>query len=98
MLYACSLPHACAEFALYDVEEYSHTSDRWVMKAPLPEARFRFDTAHVENRVYAFGGHPTCSMKKDAVKDDCVAVALDTVWGYFDVEYPDAYAVVKQRA
>lgn len=77
------------------MEEYQASSDRWVQKAPLPEARFRFDTAHVGERVYVFGGQPTCSSKPDAAKDDCVEVALDTVWGYFDVEYPDVYAVVR---
>jgi hypothetical protein len=85
-----------AEFALYDVEEYQAASDRWVSKAPLPEARFRFDTAHVGERVYAFGGHPTCSSKADSTKASCVGIALPTVYGYFDVQYPDAYAVVKQ--
>lgn len=81
---------------MYDVEEYNKFSNRWVMKAPLPEARFRFDTAHVGERVYAFGGHPTCSMKADTAKPDCVGVALDSVWGYMDVDYPEVYAVVKQ--
>lgn len=67
------------------------------MKAPLPEARFRFDTAHVGDRVYAFGGQPTCSSKADSVKSECVKVALDSVWGYFDVQYPDVYAVVRPQ-
>lgn len=89
-----------AEFALYDVEEYMHSSNRWVNKAPLPEARFRFDTAHVvmgsNDRVLTFGGAPSCSGKRDSTKEDCVAVALDTVWGYFDEQYPDTYVAVKQ--
>lgn len=88
----------CAEFALYNVEEYQQSSDTWVVKAPLPEARFRFDTAHVGDRVYVFGGHPTCSSKLDAFKFECVKVALDTVYGYFDVRYPDVYAVVDNDA
>lgn len=86
------------EFALHDVEEYSSASDRWVMKAPLPEARFRFDTAHVGERVYVFGGQPTCSSKGDGGRNDCVKVALDTVYGFFDVRYPDVYAVFQDKA
>jgi hypothetical protein len=80
------------------VEEYQASSDRWIMKAPLPEARFRFDTAHVDERVYVFGGHPTCSTKGEAAMQDCVNVALDSVWGYFDVQYPEIYAVMEQGA
>lgn len=68
------------------------------MKAPLPEARFRFDTAHVGERVYVFGGQPTCSSKGDAGRNECVKVALDTVFGYFDVQYPDVYAVFQDKA
>jgi hypothetical protein len=80
---------------MYEVEEYSVSGDTWTTKAPLPEARFRFDTAHVKDRVYIFGGHPTCSGKADASKRSCVAVALDSVYGYFDSD-AQLYAVVKQ--
>lgn len=89
---------SATEFAMYEAEEYSWAQDEWVMKAPLPEARFRFDTAHVGERVYAFGGQPTCvsGLGSDGAKQSCVKVALDSVWGYFDVRYPDVYAAVKE--
>jgi hypothetical protein len=89
---------SATEFAMYEAEEYSWAQDAWVMKAPLPEARFRFDTAHVGERVYAFGGAPTCvsGLGGDGAKQSCVKVALDSVWGYFDVRYPDVYAAVKE--
>jgi hypothetical protein len=89
---------SATEFAMYEAEEYSWANDAWVMKAPLPEARFRFDTAHVGERVYAFGGQPTCAsgLGSDGAKQSCVKVALDSVWGYFDVRYPDVYAAVQE--
>jgi hypothetical protein len=94
----CLLP---AEFALDNVEVYMDSSDRWVNKAPLPEARFRFDTAHVimgsTDRVLVFGGDPTCGWTKEPSKQDCVAVALDTVWEYFDEQSPGIPIPVKQR-
>jgi hypothetical protein len=89
---------SATEFAMFEAEEYSWAGDAWVMKAPLPEARFRFDTAHVGERVYAFGGQPTCAsgLGSDGAKQSCVKVALDSVWGYFDVHYPELYAAVQQ--
>jgi hypothetical protein len=48
--------------------------------------------------VYVFGGHPTCSSKGDGGRNDCVQAALDTVYGYFDVRYPDVYAVFQNKA
>lgn len=75
--------------------------DVWVSKAPLPEARFRFDTAHVLNpsgdRVYVFGGEPTCvsDQTSDGVRQPCLDVGLNSTWAFFDVVYPDVYAAVK---
>jgi hypothetical protein len=40
---------------------YDFGDDVWTRKAPLPEARFRFDAAHVDQRVYVYGGQPTCT-------------------------------------
>lgn len=94
---SCTACVCTAEYAMHEVEEYQRSSDRWVVKAPLPEARFRFDTAHVGERVYVFGGHPTCTSKQDEAKQQCLKVALNTVWGYFDMQHPDVYAVVKPR-
>lgn len=84
------------EFALHDVEEYSDRADSWVPKAPLPEARFRFDSAHVKNNVWVFGGHPTCSSKQGTDKP-CVAVALSSVWAFFDVQTPDVFVNVARE-
>lgn len=82
------------EFALHHTEEYIAADDVWIPKAPLAEARFRHDTAHVKDRVYVFGGHPTCASYGSPDKPDCVAVALNSTWGYFDVQYPNLYALV----
>eukprot|EP00878_Enallax_costatus_P020354 GHUV01021508.1.p1 GENE.GHUV01021508.1~~GHUV01021508.1.p1 ORF type:complete len:354 (+),score=101.60 GHUV01021508.1:280-1341(+) len=90
------------EFAMHQVEEYIIADDVWVPKAPLPEARFRFDTAHVTNpsgdRVYVFGGEPTCvsGETSDGSKQPCLDVGLNSTWAFYDVAYPDIYAVVKQ--
>lgn len=87
------------EHAQHHVEEYNADDDVWIIRAPLPEARFRFDAAHVDNRVYIYGGHPTCSSTpKDpsAVgRDLCVKVALNSSWAFIDVPHPDVYVWYK---
>jgi hypothetical protein len=90
---------SATEFAVHDVEEYNFRDDHWITKAPLPEARFRFDTAHVGEMVYVFGGAPTCSsvLQGDGDKPACLKVALNSTWGYFDIKYPEVYYSI-QRA
>jgi hypothetical protein len=46
---------------------YLPEADAWIPRPPLPEARFRFDAAHVTTpsgaHVLVFGGHPTCTVE-----------------------------------
>ena len=83
------------EFALHKVEEYVADLDVWIAKAPLPEARFRFDTAHVRDNVFVFGGQPTCSSANSTDKPVCVSVGLNTTWGYFDIPGPALFSIAK---
>mmetsp|Transcript_34146 Transcript_34146/g.75744 ORF Transcript_34146/g.75744 Transcript_34146/m.75744 type:complete len:448 (-) Transcript_34146:647-1990(-) len=85
------------EAALPWVEEYMVVQDVWVPKAPLPEPRFRFDMAADGELLYAFGGHPTCNSELSNVTQNCYGVALSTILGYYDVNYPPIYAVVKNQ-
>ncbi|KXZ56888.1 hypothetical protein GPECTOR_1g800 [Gonium pectorale] len=79
------------QMAMYDVEEYVAADDVWVQKGPLPQARFRTDMAFVSGRAYAFGGVPSCGISDDPA-DACHAIALKSVFAYFDVQYPRLYA------
>lgn len=83
-------------------QEYDAAADVWSPKAPLPEARFRFDAAHVNNMVFVLGGQPTCTNAPgDAEalgRQACGQVALDSVWGYYDAPTPSVYVWTKPAA
>ena len=48
------------QVATHNVNMYYTQHDRWVPKAPIPDARFRFAGAAHNGVAYAFGGHETC--------------------------------------
>ncbi|KIZ02483.1 hypothetical protein MNEG_5478 [Monoraphidium neglectum] len=88
------------EHAMHHVDLYDFGDDVWTRKAPLPEARFRFDAAHVDQRVYVYGGQPTCT---NSPKDNealgrqpCVKVALDSTYVFLDIDHPNTYLYTKQ--
>jgi hypothetical protein len=56
----------------------------------------RHDAAHVGDKVFVFGGHPTCNSTAATSSGSlCSETSLKSVWGYFDVQYPNIYALAK---
>lgn len=86
------------QIALHSVEEYDPQANTWTLKASLPEARFRFGAAVVQgvvaDRVYAFGGHPTCQGFGVEPPQLCYNLGLATVLGYYDQAHPSLYTYV----
>eukprot|EP00899_Mesostigma_viride_P005036 jgi/Mesvir1/14533/Mv25029-RA.1 len=76
-----------------DVELYYADMDRWVPKAPLATARFRFGAAAVNGVVFAFGGHQVCEAicENDICRDDCAMQGLKSVEAFLDVGAHDVF-------
>lgn len=73
------------QIAVHTVEEYIPEDDVWISKVPLPQPRFRFDAAAVGERVFVFGGQPTCE------GDQCYDLGYNTVFALYDIPHPDVY-------
>lgn len=57
--------------------------------------------AYYNGRVFAFGGVPSCNLLQNefgnatATNATCYALALDTVFAYYDIQAPRLYAYFK---
>ncbi len=51
--------------------------------------------AYYNGRVFTFGGVPSCNLVTDAANATCYALALETVFAYYDIQAPRLYAYFK---
>lgn len=73
--------------ASHYVEEYYPEKDRWEVRAPLGEARFRFGAATSIWGTHVFGGSPVCN----GVGNDCTSLQSETHEVFFELDHPDVW-------
>ena len=77
----------------HSVEMYFAAEDTWAEKAPMPNARFRFAAAAVEQTTYAFGGQSICV--DDGTGEGgimaCQSTASGTYSAFFELDHPDVF-------
>ena len=71
--------------ASHYVEEYYPEKDRWEVRAPLGEARFRFGAATSIWGTHVFGGSPVC------VVNGCPGLQSKTHEVFFELDHPDVW-------
>jgi len=69
---------------IHGVEQFTPATGTWVPMSPLPDARFRFAAAAANGAIFVFGGHAQGE------------VAVNTAWGFHDVNHPDAFFHVRK--
>ena len=72
--------------ASHYVEEYYPEKDRWEVRAPLGEARFRFGAATSIWGTHVFGGSPVCPDS-----DSCHTLQSKTHEVFFELDHPDVW-------
>merc|ERR1712159_632889 len=72
--------------ASHYVEEYYPEKDRWEVRAPLGEARFRFGAATSIWGTHVFGGSPVCPDS-----DSCHALQSTAHEVFIELDHPDVW-------
>ena len=72
--------------ASHYVEEYYPEKDRWEVRAPLGEARFRFGAATSIWGTHVFGGSPVCPDS-----DSCHTLQSKNHEVFFELDHPDVW-------
>ena len=76
--------------ASHYVEEYYPEKDRWEVRAPLGEARFRFGAANSIWGTHVFGGSPVC-VRTGPYTDTCPGLQSKNHEVFFELDHPDVW-------
>ena len=76
--------------ASHYVEEYYPEKDRWEVRAPLGEARFRFGAATSIWGTHVFGGSPVCVVT-GSTSNTCPGLQSKNHEVFFELDHPDVW-------